>query len=287
MKPPFPHPGLLLSLLASAIPSFAQAQSPGPNTAAKPTPFESDYPTLAVAAKLNDIIIPRIYFRDTTLRDAIELLNQESRDQDKQSTDPNHKGVHIVLEPGTSRTTVTRATSTSPAGGDQIRITLELSNIPLREALRYVAKLCTLDITYRGDTVLIGPEKPNVTKEYHIPPEMMKAVASRGPGSESQGMKDYLASRSVDFPPGADLSYDPSTGILKICNAADEIELIDRIFDGSAPWPSSGSPIERSVVTSVVGQWVTPSVSPIERSVVTHDPGLSGTVPPTPKSAPK
>ena len=48
--------------------------------------------------KLNHIIIPRIEFREATVRDAIDFLKRRSIELDITETDPAKKGVNIVLK---------------------------------------------------------------------------------------------------------------------------------------------------------------------------------------------
>jgi len=54
--------------------------------------------TEAIQNKLNHIIIPKIEFRDATVREAVDFLKQKSHELDTQETDPTHRGVNIVLK---------------------------------------------------------------------------------------------------------------------------------------------------------------------------------------------
>ncbi len=80
--------------------------------------------------KLDTIVIPQIQFSDATLEEAVAFLRQKSADLDTTTTDPNQKGVNMIVK----------------AGGNtpEVRITLDLKNIPLGEALKYVAQLSNL-----------------------------------------------------------------------------------------------------------------------------------------------
>jgi hypothetical protein len=75
-------------------------------------------------------VIPQIQFSDATLEEAVAFLRQKSADLDTTTTDPNQKGVNMIVK----------------AGGNiaEARITLDLKNIPLGEALKYVAQLSNL-----------------------------------------------------------------------------------------------------------------------------------------------
>src|SRR6266487_3607208 len=136
--------------------------------------------TARITTKLNTIIIPRVEFRDASIREAIDFLRQQAVANDPATE--GKKGVDIVLRlaplgqiapppvpvapaispgaaaspaavvttpagaaaggttPVTARPVVARpviaATATSPADA---RITISLNQIPLGEALRYIA----------------------------------------------------------------------------------------------------------------------------------------------------
>jgi|UniRef100_UPI00378414E5 beta-lactamase regulating signal transducer with metallopeptidase domain len=92
-----------------------------PKTAAGMSPLQ---------AKLDSIILPSVVFADATLSEAVEFLRHKSLDLDTTTTDPNQKGVNMIVK----------------AGGNiaEARITLDLKNIPLGEALKYVAQLSNL-----------------------------------------------------------------------------------------------------------------------------------------------
>lgn len=81
-------------------------------------------------AKLDAIMIPQIQFHEATLSETVEFLRRKSLDLDTTTTDPNQKGVNMIVK----------------AGGNlaEARITLDLKNIPLGEALKYVAQLSNL-----------------------------------------------------------------------------------------------------------------------------------------------
>src|SRR5438094_3885062 len=130
--------------------------------------------TALVSKKLNSIIIPHIEFRDATIREAIDVLREQAAEND---TGPEgQRGVNIVLRivpigqvappsmpaaPPTGTATPaggapSGAGAAAPAAGApgapgapvqappvpapaNARITVTLDNIPLGEALRYVA----------------------------------------------------------------------------------------------------------------------------------------------------
>jgi general secretion pathway protein D len=168
--------------------------------------------TAQITNKLNTIIIPRIEFRDATIREAIDFLREQSEENDTSGT--GKRGVDIVLRmvplgqvaappppvapagspvPPTTAVPGAPGTAGAPAGGttpstgpaaatrpvapisNEPRITITLNQIPLGEALRYIAAQANLKVKVEPYAVSIIPltEQSNdlVTKRYHVPPE--------------------------------------------------------------------------------------------------------------------
>ena len=171
---------------------------------------------VAMINKLNRIIIPKIEFRDATVREAIDFLKQKSRELDVQEPDPTRRGVNIVLKLETSASYSTSAVApaaaaipgieSTPAGAapaapavnpSDVRITLSLSNIPLMEALRYITNLAGLKVKIDPYAVAIVPlSEPTdvlVTKEYKVPPGFI----SNMPGAGASGALNQPASATA------------------------------------------------------------------------------------------
>ncbi len=95
--------------------------------------------TAPPTAAKNEIIFPRVEFRDATLAEAVEFIRIKSRD-----LDPTKKVVNIVVKPG---------------GITDAKLTLSLKNVPVSEALRYIAELGGHKLTTEGNTFIIAPVK--------------------------------------------------------------------------------------------------------------------------------
>jgi len=89
------------------------------------------------AAGAAKIIFPKIDFRDSSLREAVEFLVAKSK-----ALDPEQKGVNVVL--------------TDEGKASDVKITLSLANVPLSEVLRYVAALAGLDLREDEFAIFIG-----------------------------------------------------------------------------------------------------------------------------------
>jgi general secretion pathway protein D len=251
--------------------------------------------TARITNKLNTIIIPKIEFRDASVREAIEFLRQQAAENDPGAD--GRKGVDIVLRlntlgtrsestPTTTTTVVSPSSpgispepsapvaspvpttiapsSTSPVDA---RITITLNQIPLGEALRYIASQVGLKVKVEPYAVSIIPlsEQSNdlITKQYRVPPGFIAGSLSgggsalnqpasstsgkgvlTGTGKDTQestggrqlvnreGAKEFLENQGVDFRmPGSSANFLPQNSRLIVRNTADNLELVDAIVE--------------------------------------------------------
>jgi general secretion pathway protein D len=266
--------------------------------------------TARITQKLNSIIIPRVEFRDASVREAIDFLRQQAA-----ANDPNpdeKKGVDIVLRlaplgqiappaipvepappnqavnapgappeaaPPNAVTTPIPAkpivapalVSAAPISPGEARITITLNQIPLGEALRYIAAQAGLKVKVEPYAVSIIPitEQSNdlLTKEYRVPPGFISTSvnvgrsaleqgayktgaaapvgggAATGTGKDTEestgghqlvnreGAREFLESQGVPFPPGASAHFLPQSSRLIVRNTADNLELVDAIVE--------------------------------------------------------
>lgn len=250
--------------------------------------------TARITTKLNGIIIPRIEFRDASIREAIEFLRQQAAEIDPGAD--GRKGVDIILRPNTLGTraettsttttsTVVSTTSTAPGVSPEpavvpppplsassmnpaeARITITLNQIPLGEALRYIASQAGLKVKIEPYAISIIPisELSNdlLTKQYRVPPGFISgslnpsgsalnqpAVNSRtatqttGTAKDTQestggrllvnreGAKEFLEGQGVSFSvPGSSANFLPQNSRLIVRNTADMLELVDAIVE--------------------------------------------------------
>jgi len=171
-----------------------------------------------ITSKLNRIIIPKIEFRDATVREAVDFLKEKSRDLDTQEPDPTRRGVNIVLQldnggeaaapeaapaanpaapaagaipglepapaPAASLPAAAPAAAAPAVNSAEARITLSLSNIPLMESLKYICQLANLKLKIDTYAVSIVPPSVNtdelITKEYKVPAGFMGVAPTVG-----------------------------------------------------------------------------------------------------------
>ena len=253
--------------------------------------------TARITTKLNTIIIPRIEFRDASVREAIEFLRQQAAENDPGAD--GRKGVDIVLRVNTLGTraettsttttsTVISSTSTAPGispepaaiappvptpisapsmNSIEARITLTLNQIPLGEALRYIASQAGLKVKIEPYAISIIPisELSNdlLTKQYRVPPGFISgslnpsgsalnqpaansrtATQTTGTAKDTQestggrllvnreGAKEFLEGQGVSFSvPGSSANFLPQSSRLIVRNTPDMLELVDAIVE--------------------------------------------------------
>lgn len=90
----------------------------------------------APAANGGQIVIPEVKLSGASLEESVDFIRIKSRDMD-----PHQKGANIVVKPG----------------GKAVEITLDLKDIPVSEALRYIAELANHRLTVDAQAFLLTP----------------------------------------------------------------------------------------------------------------------------------
>ena len=243
--------------------------------------------TARITNKLNSIVIPKIEFRDASIREAIDFLRQQAAANDP-STE-GKRGVDIVLryaslgraeppaavpetapplpgaapEAGVEPTPVPLPAAPSIAPSDA-RITITLNQIPLGEALRYIASQAGLKVKvepYAVSVIPINEQSSDLfTKEYRVPPGFISSSVNVGANAldrpatkvgggpsgtgkdtqESTGGQqlvnrqtalDFLKDQGVPFPAGASANFLPQSSRLIVRNTEENLELVDALVE--------------------------------------------------------
>lgn len=98
--------------------------------------FKEAYSAPPVLGNADKIIFPTVQFSGATLEEAAEFFRIKSRD-----LDPSKKGVNILIK----------------TGGASVKISLDLRNIPLSEALNYAAQLSGCQLTVDSNIYVLSP----------------------------------------------------------------------------------------------------------------------------------
>ena len=188
--------------------------------------------TQSINRKLDEIILPRVSFTDSTLREVVEAIREQAAELDNEAADPADRGVNIVLKLDETASTQT--------------ITLDLANLPLREALDYVTRLANLKIKVDPYAVLIVPQSTEtdvlLTKEYKVPPDFITKMPSGSTGDGASagestvavsGAKEFLESQGVLFPQGASANFLASSSRLIVRNTQENLDLVDALVESA------------------------------------------------------
>ncbi|PWU07448.1 MAG: type II and III secretion system protein, partial [Verrucomicrobia bacterium] len=194
--------------------------------------------------KLDTIIIPHVNFRDSPLREALQYVRQRAATLDIAESDPTRRGVNIILK------------ADPESEQANIPITLQLTDVPLRNVLLYLMEGANMKLKVETHAVLAVPLSEStenlITKEYQVAssffsqlpeldtpsaPELPLASGhSLAPGSQPtivarSGAKEFLESQGITFPPGASANYLPSSSRLIVKNTQANLDLIESLVD--------------------------------------------------------
>jgi general secretion pathway protein D len=186
--------------------------------------------TQLIGNKLDSIIIPRIDFTDSSIREALDFIKKRASELDDTEADPAAKGINIVLK-------------LPPDSPDYaFPITLSLTDVPLRAALDYIARAANLKLKIEPYAVVVVPQSENtdvlITKEYKVPPGFIQSTPGGAPapgGVTGRSLaKESLEGQGVTFPDGASANFIPSTSRLIVKNTQSNLDLIDALVETSA-----------------------------------------------------
>ena len=228
---------------ARAIADVDAAWNPTPkvNAAIVDTGKEEELDEGALAiqqmeARLKDIMIPSLDFRDANIKDVVLFLTETCR-----RLDAGGKGVNILL-----------LGMEDSMAAEQNNITISIRDMSLYEALQYIVEMASLKFEVKPAVVAISPVNyvavaDMVLQSYDIIPEVGADMESLS-GSDSGGGADDLfgdASASdsgsgpldvsgffsiVDFPDGASAVYQPRFHKLFVKNTPKNIKNLEDIL---------------------------------------------------------
>lgn len=200
-------------------------------------------PTVYLSQKMQKIVFPQVQFSGASIEEAVEFLRVKSRDLDVFETDPARKGVNIILKAGTDAPTAS--------------ISLDLKDVPMQEALRYVTELAGMKFKVEPFAVLIVPVTETTTEQftriYKVPPDFETmgsggdAAAPAAPadpfaaggagGAPASGLTkrqsalDILKAQGILFPDGATAVFNKVTSQLIVKNTQPNLDLVEAFVD--------------------------------------------------------
>jgi general secretion pathway protein D len=202
-------------------------------------------PTVYLSQKMQKIIFPQVAFSGASIDEAVEFLRIKSRDLDVFETDPARKGVNIILKPGDNAPTAS--------------ISLDLKDVPMVEALRYVTELAGMKYKVEPFAVLIVPVTETTTEQftriYKVPPDFETMGTTGGDAAPAAAPADPFAAgggaaagaasglirrksaleilkeQGIPFPEGATAVFNKVTSQLIVKNTQPNLDLVEAFVD--------------------------------------------------------
>lgn len=224
--------------------------------------------TAGIHAKLENIIFPRIDFEEATIHQVVRFLRERSRD-----LDPEGEGVNIVLKLDVDTAPAEPVDRREPAFDDAwdldddfafdpaprpdpaprraVRggITINMTNIPLGEAIRYVTLGAGLVYKVESHAVIIA--HPDValddmeTRFYPMQAGVMETVVTAEAEAVGDGwgierrdreapamadLREFFANFGINFPENSRVAYDPRTSKLVVRNTPANLREVERVL---------------------------------------------------------
>jgi general secretion pathway protein D len=203
-----------------------------------------------IRRKLKTIKIPEIDFTEATIEEAVEFLRRQAKE-----LDPTGEGVNIIIK-----------SANQAPGGDGIEpdpgaigsapINLQLSNVPLEDALKFTTELAGLKYKVDPLAVIVVPGwfegGQLVTQTFRVPPDFLTGAGDDGGGGggaledpfdpgggggggtslqRKKNAKEVLAGVGVPFPDGTSATYIAATSELVVRNTQSNMDLIQTYVD--------------------------------------------------------
>lgn len=201
-------------------------------------------PGAYLTEKMNKIIFPTVQFQGATIDEAIEYLRVKSRDLDTFTDASGVKGVNIILRTGDA-----------PSNAS---ISLDLKDVPMSEALRYITELAQMKFKVEAHAVLVVPLSEDAnqqyTRSYRVPPDFLSAGGGDAGGAAAPAApadpfaaggaaaggsnlitkktaKQILEAQGITFPEGSSASFNPATSQLMVRNSQPNLDVVEAFVE--------------------------------------------------------
>ncbi len=181
-----------------------------------------------------------------SLEEALDFLRLRSTENDTTELDPSKKGVNFAVNLGPADSPMAKKIRSQ-------RFDLQLSQVPVSQALKYITDMTQTSFTTDDFSVIITPVGSSsdelVSRTYRVPPNFISSLtngdnggtASADPFAEKpaqagllakqMGAKEALIKQGANFPEGSNASYSPATNLLRITNTATNQDYIAQIIE--------------------------------------------------------
>ncbi|WP_009960176.1 Amuc_1098 family type IV pilus outer membrane protein [Verrucomicrobium spinosum] len=193
--------------------------------------------------KMQRIIFPAVQFQGASIDEAIEFMRIKSRDYDTVERDPSRRGVNLILKSGASPSTA--------------QISLDLKDVPMVEALRYITELAGMKYKIEPYAVVVVPLSDVGTEQYtrtfKVPPSFLSLgqdssaaspataadpFASGGASTAAATLKpkatalEILRNNGINFPEGSSATFVAATSQLIVRNTQPNLDQVEAFVEG-------------------------------------------------------
>ncbi|MEY3896151.1 MAG: hypothetical protein RLZZ214_1671 [Verrucomicrobiota bacterium] len=203
---------------------------------------------VSVRNKLDRIIIPKVNLDQTSLDEALDFLRIRASENDTLELDPARKGVNFAVNLGPPDSPAAQKIKAA-------RISLQLSNVPLSQVLKYICDVTQTSFTTDDFSVIITPSGASspdlVSRTYRVPPDFISSMSGGAGGggaapaedpfasapaaggllAKRLGAQEALAQQGVNFPEGASATYTPATNTLRVVNTEVNQDYVSQIIE--------------------------------------------------------
>jgi general secretion pathway protein D len=216
------------------------------STLIDPGAIGGEIEAVSVKNKLSRIIIPRLSLEQASLDEALDFLRIRASENDTLELDPAKKGVNFAVNLGAPDSPeATRVRSQ--------RFDLQVTNVPLSQALKYITEATRTTFSTDDYAVVITPLGSSSTnmviRSYRVPPDFITSLSSAtaeaapadnpfgdAPAAEGllarrMGAQEALEKQGITFPQGASASYIPAASTLRVINTEANQDIISQIIE--------------------------------------------------------
>lgn len=153
-----------------------------------------------------NLVIHKLKLDKTPLSQALQAIQRKSKD-----VDPEGKGVNLIIQEKDNKIL-------------ERTITMDLDNIPVKDAVKYVLLGTGLLYSYKdnGNSIYISSKLSDqlVTKFYRVSSTLPSFVSPNNikQASNEKKLKEFFTSTGIKFPKGARISFNPGTSTLSMSN---------------------------------------------------------------------
>ena len=200
---------------------------------------------MLISNKLDRLILPSLDFEGTNIQEALDYLRAQSVKLDTFEDDPTRKGVNFVLDLGPADSEAATGVMATP-------INLQLKNVPMSQALRYIGEITRTTYSPQQFAVVVHPvgmaSAELITRTYSVPPDFLSSggTAAGGEGeldpfAEDKAGEGLLARKmdaitvlknlGVSFPEGSTAVFNAGNSTLRVTNTIANHSLVEQAVE--------------------------------------------------------